>query len=671
MKFVRYSWILVTLMMLGGPPSSAQAPNAATDIETASLEQLLNVEVTSASKREERLFRTASAIYVITQEEIRRSGLNSIPEVLRLAPGLEVGRIDGNKWAISARGLNGRIASKLLVLIDGRAVYSPEHAGVYWEAQSLPLEEIDRIEIVRGPGGTLWGANAVNGVINIITKQARDFQGGLVTVGGGSEEQGFTSAHYGWKVAPNTFFRLYGRYFNRGGQVDAAGRPVRDWQSGVNGGFRLDWQATANDALTWQGRIYDSSLMERSTLISLSAPFAPPTSTPGELTGGNVLGRWNHRFSDRSDLAMQAYFDRSRREISDFGERIDTYDFDLQQHLALGRRQALVGGLGYRLITDQTNTNPGTKVQYFPKARSIQIFSAFVQDELTLVRNQLRLTVGTKVEHNDYSGYEWQPSARLIWTPNASQTLWTAVSRAVRTPARYYRGVMVNLGAAPGPGGLPTVFSVMGNQNATSEELLAYEFGYRVRSRKRLSVDLTTFYNSYDRLTTFDFGQPFLTTVPQPLLIAPIVVNNLMRGKIYGLETSVNWDPTRYCRFRGIYSFLRSELAHRLAPQDPIVEITEGTSPRHQFQLHSYLKLPGRLELDGALYHVSNLPTPQIPSYARLDLRLGWHVREGVELSLGLQNLLDRRHPEFDSREVIVVTSQVKRSIYGKVTWSF
>ncbi|HKX29299.1 MAG TPA: TonB-dependent receptor, partial [Blastocatellia bacterium] len=435
MRGIIYVWSIAVVMVVGAAVF-AQAPAPAPDLTTATLEELMNIEITSVSKKEEKLFRSAAAIYVITQEEIRRSGLTSIPELLRLAPGLQVGRIDGNKWAITSRGFNGRLANKLLALIDGRSLYSPESAGVYWEAQLLPVEEIERIEVIRGPGGTLWGANAVNGVINIITKHAGDSQGGLLTVGSGSEEQGFVSARYDTKIGEEAFYRVYARYFKRSGLVDSIGRDANDGQTAAQGGFRLDWQLSKRDTLTVHGDIYDSHLRETSIVASLSALFKPPSNTQGEFMGGNVTGRWARAISDHSDLALQIYFDRSRREVYDLGERFDTLDVDLQYNLHLGRRQEIVSGIGYRLIADRTNTNIGTPVQLDPKARTVQIFSGFVQDEFTLIKDHLRLTLGSKLEHNDYNGFETQPNVRLLWTPSAHQVVWAAVSRAVRTPTR-------------------------------------------------------------------------------------------------------------------------------------------------------------------------------------------------------------------------------------------
>ncbi|HKX31556.1 MAG TPA: TonB-dependent receptor plug domain-containing protein, partial [Blastocatellia bacterium] len=467
MKVIICFCFITLIVMIGAAHVSAQNPDPAPDLTTFSMEDLMNLEVTSVSKKEEKLFRSAAAIYVITQEEIRRSGLTTIPEVLRMAPGLSVARIDGSKWAISARGFNGRFANKLLVLIDGRSVYTPQFAGMYWEIQNLPLEEVERIEVIRGPGGTLWGANAVNGVINIITKRAEDSQGGLLTIGGGSEEQGFGLARYGARIGADASYRVYAKYFNRGGLVNAAGYNAHDWQNWVGGGWRLDWQRSERETLTVQGDIHDTGLRETSTSISLFNPLAPRALTPAEYTGGNVMGRWTHAFSDRSDMTLQTYFDRSCYNSFDVGERVDTFDLDFQHRLAFGR-QDLLWGLGYRVITDRTRTDSPT--QFTPPGRTSHLFSAFAQDELMLVKDRLRLTIGSKLEHHYFTGFDAQPNARLLWTPSARQTVWAAVSRAVRTPARSDRGLRYNNSAFFDADGLLNVVAFLGNPKHNSEE---------------------------------------------------------------------------------------------------------------------------------------------------------------------------------------------------------
>jgi iron complex outermembrane recepter protein len=338
----------VSALLLISLASSVRAQKLTDDLTAASLEDLMNIEVTSVSKREEKLFETAAAIYVITQEDIRRSGATSIPELLRMVPGLNVARIDANKWAISARGFNGQFANKMLVLIDGRSVYTPLFSGVYWDVQDTLLADIERIEVIRGPGATLWGANAVNGVINIITKSAKETQGGLLTVGGGSEETGLGSLRYGGPLGKAAHYRIYTKYFNRTDQVDGLGRSTTGQWAIHRGGFRLDWQASRRDAVTFQGDLYHGSISQQAILPRLSPPFTVAVNDPADVGGLNLLTRWSRSASSKSDFTLQFYYDRTQRFDQVVDETRNTYDLDLQHHLAAGRRHDLVGGLGLR-----------------------------------------------------------------------------------------------------------------------------------------------------------------------------------------------------------------------------------------------------------------------------------------------------------------------------------
>jgi iron complex outermembrane recepter protein len=646
----------------------AQEPDP--DLTRTSLEELMNIDVTSVSKKEEKLFQTAAAVYVITQEEIRRSGLASVPELLRLAPGVQVARIDGTKWAITARGFNAYTANKLLVLIDGRSVYSPETSGVYWEVQDLLLENIERIEVIRGPGGTLWGANAVNGVINIITKSSRETRGGLVSAVAGSEERGSVSFRYGANLGDRASYRVFGKYFNRNGLVFASGLGANDGQAAERGGGRIEWQPTERDELTLEGDIYHTNLKENPLLISPADPFAPFGIKSSELNGGHILGRWTRSLSAGSSMALQGYYERFNRRLFNLTDSIDTFDLDFQHHVALGRRQDIVWGFGYRLISHRAEGDFTSPVQFDPRAKRSQLFSGFVQDEVTVVKERLRLILGVKLEHNYLSGFEAQPSVRLSWTPSGRQTAWAAISRAVRTPARNQQDIRVSLEALPGPGGLPIIVTVFGSPNPKSEVLSAYEVGYRAQLHRRLSLDVATFYNHYDHLTTFEPALPFFETDPQPAhLVIPNYYGNLLGGETYGLEAAINLDLHHRWKLRGSYSFLRVQLHRDQTSQDTVSEGTEGDNPRHQFQLHSYFNLARSFDLDTALYHVSSLRAQPVPAYTRIDSRLGWHPRDNIEVSGGVQNLLDGRHAEFSAP--FVVPSQVRRSVYGKMTFRF
>jgi iron complex outermembrane receptor protein len=661
-KGLTHGAVLWLFMLLLAIPASAQSPN---DLTSKTLEELMDVKVTTASRKEEKLFQTAAAIYVITQEDIRRSGMTRIPDLLRLVPGLDVARIDGVGWAVGARGFNGRFANKLLVLIDGRSVYSRDSSGVYWELVDMPLDLIDRIEIIRGPGGTLWGANAVNGVINIITRPARETQGGLLTVVGGSEDRG-GSIRYGGTIGDNAQYRTYAKYLNGSGLVDASGKDTHDGQNLVNGGFRVDWQPSKRDSVTLHGDMYNSSVQEAWTGVSLLTPFALPINAPAKYNGENLVARWDHAFSASSDMSLQFYYDHFH---SVGGGRVDTVDFDFQHHFELGSRQDIVWGLGYRLLNDEfNNSDPNANTVFSPESRSSQIFSGFFQDQITLVKDRLRLTVGAKLEHDDYAHFNIQPNVRLLWTPTQRQTVWAAVSRAVRTPSRGEEDVSYNVAAFPGPSGLPIVLTVIGSSQFRSEDLRAYEFGYRRELGSRLSVDIASFYNVYHRLQTDVLGSPFFSADPVPRIVLPIFLGNQSHGSTYGAETSVSFAATPFWKLTGSYSFLRMSLKNE---NENVIGANVGDQPQHQFQLRSYVNLPGRFELDVAAFYVSSLPAQAVPAYTRVDARLGWRVSESVELSFGAQNLLDRRHLESRAEDASVIPTQVKRTIFAKLTWRF
>jgi len=364
-------------------------------LKKLSLEELMHIEVTSVSRSPERLFDAASAVQVITGDDVRRSGATSIPEALRLAPNLDVAQVNSHDWAISARGFNNTIANKLLVMIDGRTVYTRLYAGVFWDVQNVLLEDLDRIEVVSGPGGTLWGANAVNGVINIITKSAKDTQGTYLSGAGGSLLQDFGAARYGGSIGTNLYYRVYGQRFDRNSTVFPSGQDAADSSEMTQGGFRLDWYPSDGNTLTLQGDAYGGNEQGQ------------PSDTT--LNGQNVLGRWTHTFSPESDLQVQTYFDRTWRRIpGTFAEDLKTYDFDFQHRFALGERQSIVWGAGYRLMQDEVENSPA--LAFLPPNRNLQLFSGFLQDEITLIPERLKFTAGTKVEHNDFSGVEVQPS---------------------------------------------------------------------------------------------------------------------------------------------------------------------------------------------------------------------------------------------------------------------
>jgi iron complex outermembrane receptor protein len=625
-----------------------------------SLEQLLQIEVVSITKEPESRTEIAAAVYVITREDIRRSGATSIPEALRLAPGVEVARIDANKWAIGVRGFTSRLSRSLLVLIDGRSVYSPLFAGVYWEVQDTLLEDVDRIEVIRGPGGTIWGANAVNGVINIITKRAQETQGGLLVGGGGSEEQGFGGVRYGGKIGKDIFYRVYGKAFNRDAAFHRDGPDFDDWRMGQVG-FRTDWEGRHGDAVTFQGDFYTGTAGQRTVRTMLAPPFTTTVEKDADLSGGNLLGRWQRVVSPTSHLRLQLYYDYTYRREPTFRESRDTFDLDFQYRFRAPWQQEIIWGLGYRLTSDDITAVP--TIVFTPRRRTDQLFSAFVQDEIRFLAERLRLTIGAKFEHNDYSGFEMQPSARLLWLVAPRHTLWAAVTRAVRTPSRVEHDLRLTGLLEPQT---PSFSRVIGSTAFESEKLLAYELGYRLQPMPRLFLDIAAFYNRYTDLLSLEPGTPFTEITPPPgRVVVPFFIRNRLHGEGYGGELAVDWQPFDWWRVSGAYSYLQLNLRRDEDSMDiTTASSTEGASPLHQVSLRSFMTLPWQVEFDLVWRYVDHLPSQGIDSYITVDARLGWRPFQQLTVAVVGQNLLTAHHAEFGRG-----TTEIERSVYGKVVW--
>src|SRR5436189_2240905 len=468
--------VLVFLACASGLPAQTNvAVGSASQLKQFSLEELLNLEVTTVSKRPEKLTEAASAIQVITQEDIRRSGATSIPEALRLASNLEVAQVDSRQWAISARGFNNTVANKLLVLIDGRTVYTPLFSGVFWDAQDTLLEDVDRIEVISGPGATLWGANAVNGVINVITWRAAETQGNLLVAGAGNLERG-AAARQGGKLGADGAFRVYGKISDRDHTSRADGTSAQDsWDSG-QAGFRADW-GTAAGAVTLQGDAY------RGTIDSATAGDI-------RISGGNLLGRWARQLAGGDRVQVQAYFDNTEREIpGTFEERLNIFDVEFQHALRVRSQHSVIWGGGYRRADDHVSNTAA--IAFLPADRNLRWGNLFVQDEIALRGDQLRLTLGTKAQSNPSTSAEFLPSARIAWKPDASRLLWSALSRAVRAPARLDRELFVP--------GQPPFFLLAGGPDFRSEISKVLELGYRAQPSPRASYSVTLFHSVHDR----------------------------------------------------------------------------------------------------------------------------------------------------------------------------
>jgi len=667
-------------MLLGlfvGGNASAQSPQGVPDISRMSIEDLMSMEVTSVSKRTQRVADAAAAVFVITQEDIRRSGAASVPQALRMVPGLEVARIDENKWAIGSRGFNGRFDNKLLVLIDGRSVYTPLFSGVYWNIQDVMLEDVDRIEVIRGPGATLWGANAVDGVINIITKPAQATQSGIVTAEVGTEERTAESVRYGGKLGPSAYYRIYTKYFDWQPSIDATGKTAHDGWDAVRGGFRVDVQPSKPNSFTLQGDLYHSNYNETLTIPSLNPPYSSTFPNDGDYQGGNVLGRWNHSFS-RSSTSLQVYFDNTNVvDNSLFTDHENVYDIDFQHDIHVGESQELVWGLGYRSIQDSNGSSSTVSLQ--PSHSKLNQFSSFLQDEISLFDRKLRVTFGSKFEHNDFTGFEWQPNVRFLGNISKDQSVWAAVSRAVRTPALTEEGLRLNEAVVPpgsvnppNPTPFPVVAAIFGSRQFKSEDLVAYEVGYRVQATKSLSLDIAAFYNNYTNLRSAEPGQPFVEGSPVPTdIVQPFVASNKMSGGTYGIEPFAEWKVRPRWRLLGSYSYLQMDIGKNKNSLDPTADNPSGQSPRHQFYLGSLVDLPKHFEQDISLRYVDRLPSLNIPSYYSLDFHLGWRPGTHLELSLVGQDLLNSRHLEFIPEFINTTPTEVRRSVSGRIAWKF
>jgi len=645
----------------------AQAPKD-TDLSTVSLEDLMNMQVTSVSKKEQQLSKTGAAIFAITQEEIRRSGATNIPDLLRLVPGVDVAQIDANRWAISIRGFSDQHANKVLVLIDGRSVYSPSFSGVFWDMVDVPLEDIDRIEVIRGPGGTVWGANAVNGVINIITKSAQATRGGLVSPGTGSQDHADALVQYGGQIGQDGDYRVFGKYFDTASSVFPDGRQAADGWQGGHAGFRSDWNLSQRDTLTVQGDfLHTDESQTLTTLFSNALPLAGTINNPVTATAGNILGRWNHTLANGSQMSLQVYDDYSRHLDSGFVDTQNTVDLDFQDHMALGPRNDVVWGLGARVIDSQYGI--GYDFTIVPHRRLDNLYSAFLQDQLKLT-DALSLTFGSKFEHNSIAGFEYEPSVQLVWTPTEKQTVWVSGSRAIREPSPIDVGLQNDAAIVP-MGSSFGVVELFGNPNIKAEEFRSLDLGYRALVSKRISLDATAFTGLYRNLVSLAALTPYAASQQGvSYLVLPELFVNGGRASTYGAEFFANWNVTDHWRIHWRISPGYSYFHMNVDGDSSSLAMPAGVSPNHQFQVKSLLDLPHHLEWDSMIGYVGKLADGNIPAYTRVDSRIGWRVGESVEISVVGQNLLTPRHAEFPDNDSLDHTL-VERSVFGKVTWRF
>ena len=665
------------------PVSTFNGTNAdLTKLSGMSIEQLMDIKVSILGPSQS-VSKTPAAVSVVTQDDIRRSGARNIPEALRLVPGMDVGQMDASQWAVSARGFNDEFANKLLVMQDGRSIYTPLFSGVFWDVQGTMLEDVDHIEVIRGPGATLWGANAVNGVINILTKSAADTQGWLVDGGGGNQDRGFVEARYGGKISDDAYYRIYGTYENHAPSDLPDGSDAHNsWQL-ARGGFRADWNPGEDNTFTLEGDGYAGWIDQVFDSVGPPPTFNATNLDDMKVTGANVLGHWTHTISDSANLKLRAYYDYTARDAENiFDEQRHTFDLSFQNEFMPINRNKLLWGLGYRLTADREADTP--TIAFAPESQAVNLYSGFVQDEIAVVKDRLSVTLGTKLEHNDYTGFEVEPGGRVLWTPwalsesaaLASQTFWGSISRAVRTPSRAEESVDLTEGKEVGPGIFAPI-SLLGTNQFNSEHMLAYEIGYRAAPWDRLSLDITAFFNQYD-----DLRSQRLVSPGPPVTY---VIANDLHGHTYGAEITATWRVVDWWRLQPAYTFLHTKLfANSYAPglsDSFTVAANEGSSPQNQFSIRSLMDLPHNVTLDTALRYVDRLQFPQstgpnltIPGYFELDARVSWRINKNLEVSVVGQNLLHNHHAEFAPTYVDTQNGNVTdipRSVYGEITWRF
>lgn len=669
------------------------------------IQELMDVDVTSASKSAKPLSQTPAAVTVISQEDIRRSGANSVPDALRFVPGLQVAQLTNNQWSVTTRGFGGTYSNKLLVMVDGRSIYNPVYGGVYWDQQNLMLQDIDRIEVIRGPGASLWGSNAVNGIINIISKSAADTQGGLVAGGGGNQETGFGAARYGGKLGDSAWYRLYAKHnsrdnfdkvsdptplpFGRFAPANFENRDNNDRSRDSRGGFRVDWDATPQDSTTFQGDFYQGGQDRRMYTPLYTAPNINMVDDTVNTSGENLLGRWKHRYNADLSAEAQVYWDHYRRTAFTGVEDVHTYDVDLQANYRWNDWNQIVSGGGYRYISDDLTSSD--VVFYTPQKRKISNFNIFIQDNITLIPDTLDFTAGVKYEHNGFAGSQAQPSGRLMWNIDERQHAWAAVSHAVRTAVRTDQNININFARFQMPGncqapvffppGQPQrncEFRITGNPAFGSEKQDSFELGYRFTPSRDWSFDVAGFYNRYHDLITSQTGTVYLNDAQNNSAYLPITNQQYGSAETLGLETALNWQVTREWRLSANYSHLRTYMHRSSRSNDATVEAdVENHEAQNMAGLRSLFNVTDQLELDGTVYYMDSrphevnvMPGVHPGSYFRVDARIGWSPLPELQLDLIGQNLIDNRHLEYVDAQG-VTPSEIPRSVFARAQWKF
>jgi len=671
-RLIRITVAAFAAVALAGlaPEARAQAP-APKNIFDLSLEDLMNVDVTSVSKKDQTLAKTGAAVFVINREDIRRSGAANIPDVLRMAPGVEVAQVNANQWAISIRGFNAIYSNKVLVLIDGRAVYVDQFSGVYWDQVDVPLEDIERIEVIRGPGGTVWGANAVNGVINIITRSAADTKGALVAASAGTRQTAAGLVQYGADAGSTGAWRIFGKYFNDDDSPLPGGRQAPDGAHSSHAGFRIDQSLSSRDTLSVQGDFITSSGGETTSAIAGYPPAQASFNNLLQNSSGDGLARWEHTQANGSEFSLQISDSDFSRHESGVKVTDNALDIEFEHHLHVGDRHDIVWGLDYRSTAAGIYSAEPWSFQVHPPHRVDNLLAGFVQDEIRIAPS-LFLTVGSKIEHNDFTGVEFEPGVQLVWAKSARQSVWASASRAVREPDVFERYIQYPLGLVPVPGVGNALLVLEGNPAVGAEHLTDFEVGYRSQLNSRTSIDLTGFLSYYNGIETNEPGAPYVSLAGGgPSLVLPLSPANLGKARDYGIELFGNWQATRHWKISPGLSVLRMSIGRDPGSNDASILQTPGNSPRQQFEIRSLLNLSKNLEWDSSFKYVADLAAQNIAGYARLDTRLGWKFGEHTEISVSGQNLTSPRHFEFFDNSGLLTASEAARSVFGKLTWRY
>lgn len=643
------------------------------DLTNLSLSDLMRIEVVSASKRPQDLVEIPASVFVVTGEDIRRSGARSIPEALRLVPGVQVAQQNAGTWYVGIRGFSGRFSNKLLVLVDGRSVYTPLFSGVYWDALDVPLEDIDRIEVIRGPGGAVWGANAVNGVINIVTRSAEDTQGGLLTAGSGTQERGFGTLRYGGTLGDQGTYRVFAKATEATAMERSGGSSADDGFRTQHIGLRADTTAGARNQLTVTAGVFMREWSQATLSPVLGAPYVARSVSDQQARHWYTHLGWDHESGPSTKTSVLGNFEHSDRDMPEIGSKRTTWSLDVQQSTSSNPRERWVWGAGFRRTSHQTD---GTfLVTLDPADRTDELWSGFVSDEIALSK-QTHLTLGAKLERNGFTGWELQPSVRVAHQPSEDQTLWVAVSRAVRTPSRIDRDGRINFLAMPGQGGAPVLVALFGNDRFVSEKLTSREVGWRRRISNSFTLDVSAYHNVYSDLRSFEPGpQSMEGTPPPPHVLAPYTFANNLKGTTQGFEIVARGQPTPRWNLLAGLAWYEEDLELATGSMDPFGTQRgdgRGLTPRKQFILASQFDLGASWQLDSDLSYVDSIQEAigQVDPYWRWNLRLGWSPSDTVSVGLSLRNLLDDRHEETRST-FLTGSSVIPRSAILQATWRF